>query len=224
MGADGHSDCIVVREILDRVGDKWSVLVIALLGERGHRFNELRARDRRHLAADAHADPAPARARRARVAHRARDRAAAGRLRAHTARASPCSSRSTALTHWAAEHGTDIAEARRRYKEADDRGRPDDGLRSSRAARRARVEERRDRAERAGRASESSPPGGRSGTSRARTARRTRAIATIAAAEPAALVAVEALGASGDLVLADERRDLVRGREPGLRPSGSSRR
>jgi DNA-binding HxlR family transcriptional regulator len=37
-----HSNCIVVREILDRVGDKWSVLVIALLGERGHRFNELR--------------------------------------------------------------------------------------------------------------------------------------------------------------------------------------
>src|SRR5882757_7186891 len=37
-----HSDCIVVREILDRVGDKWSVLVIALLGQRGHRFSELR--------------------------------------------------------------------------------------------------------------------------------------------------------------------------------------
>jgi DNA-binding HxlR family transcriptional regulator len=36
------STCIVVREILDRVGDKWSVLVISLLGERGHRFSELR--------------------------------------------------------------------------------------------------------------------------------------------------------------------------------------
>jgi DNA-binding HxlR family transcriptional regulator len=33
---------VVVREILDRVGDKWSVLVIALLGERGQRFSELR--------------------------------------------------------------------------------------------------------------------------------------------------------------------------------------
>ena len=39
---DGHTECIVVREILDRVGDKWSVLVIALLGERGRRFSELR--------------------------------------------------------------------------------------------------------------------------------------------------------------------------------------
>jgi DNA-binding HxlR family transcriptional regulator len=40
----GHraTECIVVREILDRVGDKWSVLVISLLGERMHRFNELR--------------------------------------------------------------------------------------------------------------------------------------------------------------------------------------
>jgi DNA-binding HxlR family transcriptional regulator len=33
-------DC-PTREILDRVGDKWSVLVIVLLGQRTHRFNEL---------------------------------------------------------------------------------------------------------------------------------------------------------------------------------------
>jgi DNA-binding HxlR family transcriptional regulator len=33
-------DC-PVREVLDRVGDKWSVLVICLLGQRTHRFNEL---------------------------------------------------------------------------------------------------------------------------------------------------------------------------------------
>jgi DNA-binding HxlR family transcriptional regulator len=32
---------VVVREVLDRVGDKWSVLVISLLGERGRRFSEL---------------------------------------------------------------------------------------------------------------------------------------------------------------------------------------
>jgi DNA-binding HxlR family transcriptional regulator len=37
-----HSNCVVVREVLDRVGDKWSVLVIALLGERGQRFSELK--------------------------------------------------------------------------------------------------------------------------------------------------------------------------------------
>jgi DNA-binding HxlR family transcriptional regulator len=33
-------DC-PVREVLDRVGDKWSVLVIVLLGQRTHRFSEL---------------------------------------------------------------------------------------------------------------------------------------------------------------------------------------
>ena len=35
-------DCVAVREVLNRVGDKWSVLVISLLGVRAQRFNELR--------------------------------------------------------------------------------------------------------------------------------------------------------------------------------------
>lgn len=35
-----EEDC-PVREILSRVGDKWSVAVIVLLGQRTHRFNEL---------------------------------------------------------------------------------------------------------------------------------------------------------------------------------------
>jgi DNA-binding HxlR family transcriptional regulator len=35
-----EEDC-PVREVLDRVGDKWSVLVMVLLGQRIHRFNEL---------------------------------------------------------------------------------------------------------------------------------------------------------------------------------------
>src|ERR1043165_10079781 len=35
-------DCVAVREVLNRVGDKWSVLVITLLGVRAQRFNELR--------------------------------------------------------------------------------------------------------------------------------------------------------------------------------------
>jgi DNA-binding HxlR family transcriptional regulator len=34
--------CVMAREVLDRVGDKWSVLVIALLGQRMHRFTELK--------------------------------------------------------------------------------------------------------------------------------------------------------------------------------------
>lgn len=36
-----HSNC-PVRGVLDRIGDKWSVLVVIKLGERSHRFNELR--------------------------------------------------------------------------------------------------------------------------------------------------------------------------------------
>jgi DNA-binding HxlR family transcriptional regulator len=40
-----HKDvgaCPAVREVLNRVGDKWSVLVVALLGEGPKRFSELR--------------------------------------------------------------------------------------------------------------------------------------------------------------------------------------
>jgi DNA-binding HxlR family transcriptional regulator len=33
---------VFVRGILDRIGDKWSVIVICRLGKRPHRFNELR--------------------------------------------------------------------------------------------------------------------------------------------------------------------------------------
>ena len=38
---DAREDC-EVRQILDRIADKWSLLVIALLAERTMRFNELR--------------------------------------------------------------------------------------------------------------------------------------------------------------------------------------
>ena len=38
---DAREDC-AVRQILDRVADKWSLLVIALLARRCYRFNELR--------------------------------------------------------------------------------------------------------------------------------------------------------------------------------------
>lgn len=39
-------DCLLskdcpTRDVLNRVGDKWSVLVVVLLGQRTHRFNEL---------------------------------------------------------------------------------------------------------------------------------------------------------------------------------------
>jgi DNA-binding HxlR family transcriptional regulator len=34
--------CPAVREVLNRVGDKWTVQVVRYLGERPHRFSELR--------------------------------------------------------------------------------------------------------------------------------------------------------------------------------------
>jgi DNA-binding HxlR family transcriptional regulator len=37
-----HKACLAAREVLNRVGDKWSVLVIALLGNGPQRFSELR--------------------------------------------------------------------------------------------------------------------------------------------------------------------------------------
>jgi DNA-binding HxlR family transcriptional regulator len=37
-----RGECLAVREVLNRVGDKWSVLVVALLGDGTKRFSELR--------------------------------------------------------------------------------------------------------------------------------------------------------------------------------------
>ncbi len=37
-----HQACVAAREVLNRVGDKWNVMVIALLGDRTLRFSELR--------------------------------------------------------------------------------------------------------------------------------------------------------------------------------------
>ena len=39
---DVPEDCRAVSEVLDRVGDKWSVLVVVTLGDGPKRFNELR--------------------------------------------------------------------------------------------------------------------------------------------------------------------------------------
>jgi DNA-binding HxlR family transcriptional regulator len=116
-GDPDHTACVVVREILDRVGDKWSVLVIALLGTRSHRFSELkRAIDGisqrmltltlRQLEHDGlvvrtvHATVPP------RVDY------------ALTPLGESVLEPIEALTRWAHEHGSDIAEARRRYEAA----------------------------------------------------------------------------------------------------------
>jgi DNA-binding HxlR family transcriptional regulator len=110
-----HTECVVVREILDRVGDKWSVLVIALLGERGQRFSELRRAIEgisqrmltltlRQLERDGlvsrtvHATVPP------RVDY------------ALTPLGESVLEPLTALMGWAQEHGTDVAEARRQYE------------------------------------------------------------------------------------------------------------
>lgn len=37
-----HDSCIAVREVLNRVGDKWSVLIVQLLADNPRRFSELR--------------------------------------------------------------------------------------------------------------------------------------------------------------------------------------
>ncbi len=37
-----HEGCLATREVLNRVGDKWSVLIVGLLGEGRLRFGELR--------------------------------------------------------------------------------------------------------------------------------------------------------------------------------------
>lgn len=37
-----HERCVAAREVLNRVGDKWSVFIVAMLGEGPMRFSELR--------------------------------------------------------------------------------------------------------------------------------------------------------------------------------------
>ena len=116
--AEGHdaTTCVVVRELLDRVGDKWSVLVIALLGERSHRFSELkrsiegisqrmltltlRQLERDGLVSRTVYPTVPPR-----VDY------------ALTPLGESVLEPLTAFFHWASEHGTDVADARRRYDE-----------------------------------------------------------------------------------------------------------
>lgn len=37
-----HEGCLAVREVLNRVGDKWSVFIVGMLGEGPKRFSDLR--------------------------------------------------------------------------------------------------------------------------------------------------------------------------------------
>lgn len=42
LTAGYEAECAATRELLDRIGDKWSVFAIVLLGDRPMRFNEIR--------------------------------------------------------------------------------------------------------------------------------------------------------------------------------------
>jgi DNA-binding HxlR family transcriptional regulator len=42
LTADFDAECLATREILNRVGDKWSVLLVVILGHGERRFNELK--------------------------------------------------------------------------------------------------------------------------------------------------------------------------------------
>jgi DNA-binding HxlR family transcriptional regulator len=121
---DGDSDtCVLAREVLDRVGDKWSVLVIALLGQRMHRFTELKKSidgisqrmltlTLRQLERDGlvlrtvHATVPP------RVDYEL------------TPLGVSVLEPLSAFHRWAEEHGTDVAEARRRYDARHERTEP----------------------------------------------------------------------------------------------------
>jgi DNA-binding HxlR family transcriptional regulator len=107
----------VVTELLNRVGDKWCALVIALLGERSHRFSELKRAiegisqrmltlQLRQLERDGlvsrtvHATVPP------RVDY------------ALTPLGESVLEPVTAFVTWANDHGADVAEARHRYDAA----------------------------------------------------------------------------------------------------------
>ena len=111
-----HTNCVVVREVLDRVGDKWSVLVIALLGERGQRFSELKRSiegiSQRMLTLTLRQlehDGLVSRTVRATVPPRVDY--------ALTPLGTSVLQPITALIDWATAHGSDIAEARRAYED-----------------------------------------------------------------------------------------------------------
>ena len=113
-------DCRAVSEVLSRVGDKWTVLVVGTLGDGPKRFNELRRAlgsisqrmltlTLRALERDGLVD-----------AHRLPDHSAARRLRTDAARtfiAEPVSS----LSLWARQNRSAIETARRQFDSAEHR-------------------------------------------------------------------------------------------------------
>ena len=77
-----------LRNILDRIADKWSLLVICVLADGVRRFSELRPTSTWSANACS-PSRAPTRTRRSRHAHRVRRRSTSRRLPAHRARLHP---------------------------------------------------------------------------------------------------------------------------------------
>ena len=103
------------RQVLDRVADKWTVLILLLLARKPTRFNELRRADRRHFAEDARADITHAGARWAGESKSDRDRAGDGGIFHHRARPHAQFDRVDALRKWAEKHIADVTAAQLRY-------------------------------------------------------------------------------------------------------------
>jgi DNA-binding HxlR family transcriptional regulator len=113
-------DC-PIREVLDRVGDKWSVLIVVLLGQRTHRFSEL------HRAIDGISQRMLALTLRALVRDGLVGRTAYPSVPPRVEYELTSLGRTllvplAALDEWAAAHRDDIRTARRRHDRATEAG------------------------------------------------------------------------------------------------------
>ena len=104
-----------IRDLLDRLADKWSLLVVELLGQGTQRFSRAATRDRRHQPAHADPDPAPARARRAGPPHGARRSCPRGSTTTLTPLGASLLEAIEPLVAWTRAHRDEIAIARTVY-------------------------------------------------------------------------------------------------------------
>jgi hypothetical protein len=105
-------DCRALRSILARVGDKWTVLIVVLLGDGPKRFNENQADGRRYFTEEAHLHAAWIRTRPPGKADCLPDHSAARGLRIDRARRHLVAGRGTAQFVGACSCGRDSHIAR----------------------------------------------------------------------------------------------------------------
>jgi DNA-binding HxlR family transcriptional regulator len=108
--------CLAVREVLTRVGDKWSVLVIVLLGGGPRRFSELR-RGIRGISQRMLTLTVRSLEREGLIARVVYPTAASHVEYSLTAMGRTLLEPVRALAEWAAVHGEEIQQARRRFDE-----------------------------------------------------------------------------------------------------------